>query len=345
MNLSDFDFNLPKELIAQFPTEKRDHSKLLIPLSGNKFKIVKFFQIIDELQEGDLMVFNDSRVVKAKLTLTKNDKKINVNLNRPISNDTWLGFARPAKKLEINDEFYFGKHQLVITNKLDQGEIEIKFNLNNNISVFDFLGQYGQLPLPPYIKRDQENRDDLNRYQNIYCKSSGSVAAPTAGLHFTDQLLDEIRKKGIDTAFVTLHVGAGTFMPVKTENIADHKMHIEYYEISKEVATKINKAKSQGRRVIAVGTTSMRTMESASHNGKIIAGSADTDIFITPGYKFQIVDALLTNFHLPKSTLFMLVCAFAGMDKMKNAYQYAIDHKMRFFSYGDAMLLDISNFT
>jgi S-adenosylmethionine:tRNA ribosyltransferase-isomerase len=342
MKLSDFNFNLPSELIAQTPREKRDESDLLLPVHENDFQKIKFFQLIDHLLPSDLIVFNDSKVINAQLTLVKGVKKININLNRPIEENIWTGFARPAKKLEIGDCFRFADHQIFIEKKLNDGEIHIKFVLNK-ISIFEFLELYGEVPLPVYIKRQVSYESDKTRYQTVYSKVEGSVAAPTAGLHFTNELLESIKKKGVTTCHVTLHVGAGTFLPVKTENISEHKMHFEYCQINQETANLINQAKNENRRIIVVGTTALRTIESLAKNGKVIAAGMETNIFITPGYRFQIADLLLTNFHLPKSTLFMLVCAFAGMNRMKNAYKYAIDNKMRFFSYGDAMLLKHSN--
>ncbi|NRB10116.1 MAG: tRNA preQ1(34) S-adenosylmethionine ribosyltransferase-isomerase QueA [Rickettsiaceae bacterium] len=348
MKLSDFDFDLPKELIAQYPTQKRDHSNLLIPVIDNNGKIIsykreKFFALIDELKEGDLMVFNDSKVINAKLQVTKNISKISINLsqqkNLESGNNIWLGFAKPGRRLKEGDEFTFGRHKLIIHRKLADGTIEFNFRLEDNISIFEFLQQYGEIPLPLYINRQKEVCMDNERYQTIYANKEGSAAAPTAGLHFTKELVDKIKAKGVETAFVTLHVGAGTFLPVKTENIEDHKMHQEYCEVTIEVARQINKAKEEGRRVITVGTTAMRVLESCSSNGIITAGTMNTDIFIKPGYKFQIADMLITNFHLPKSTLFMLVCTFTGMKEMQELYKYAIDNNMRFFSYGDAMLL------
>lgn len=343
MKLSDFNFELPAELIAQHPCEKRDHSDVLIPASENSFKKIKFFEIVDYFRNGDVLVFNDSKVINAQLTLSKGHKKININLNRQLADGVWTGFARPARKLEVGDSFSFDKHQIIIEKKLENGEVHFKFVLGDGISIFKFLELYGQIPLPVYIKRKDINPEDEVRYQNVYSNIEGSVAAPTAGLHFTEELLEAIRAKGVETCFVTLHVGAGTFLPVKTENIAEHKMHIEYCQVSQESADLMNKAKNEGRRVIIVGTTALRTLESCSQDGKVIAGSKETDIFITPGYQFQIADMLLTNFHLPKSTLFMLVCAFAGINRMKNLYKYAIDNKMRFFSYGDAMLLTLQD--
>lgn len=338
MKLSDFDFDLPSELIAQEPLEKRDQSSLIIPSENNK--IVKFSDIIDYLNPGDLMVFNDSRVINAKLILVKAGKNININLNKPsLGANSWRAFAKPAKKLKIGDEFSFDNHKLTVTNKFEFGEVEVSFVLDG-IEIFSFLDQYGEVPLPLYIKRQKAGREDFLRYQTVYSLKKGSVAAPTAGLHFTEELLEKIRAKNIEIHFITLHVGAGTFMPVKTEDISDHKMHSEYFHISKEVAKAINKAKSEGRRIISVGTTALRSLESSAYDGKLYSVSKETSIFITPGYKFQIVDSLITNFHLPKSTLFMLVCAFSGTQEIKDLYKYAIARKMRFFSYGDAMILN-----
>jgi len=337
MKLSDFDFDLPSELIVYEPVAQRDQSNLILPFDNNK--IVKFANIIDYLHPGDVMVFNDSRVINSKLTLEKSGTKININLNKPsLTQNSWHAFAKPARKLIIGDEFEFDNHKLIVTDKFEFGEVEINFVLNG-IEIFTFLDQYGQVPLPLYIKRPPKNELDIHRYQTVYSREKGSVAAPTAGLHFTCELLEKIKAKNITIQFITLHVGGGTFLPVKTENIQEHKMHSEYSHISPLVAETINKAKSENRRIISVGTTALRSLESFSRDRKLYHGAKETDIFITPGYKFQIVDSLITNFHLPKSTLFMLVCAFSGMEEMKNLYKYAIDNKMRFFSYGDAMLL------
>jgi S-adenosylmethionine:tRNA ribosyltransferase-isomerase len=338
MKLSDFDFNLPAELIAQTPLSKRDDSDLLIMKPGNDIIKTKFYNIIDYLKEGDLIVFNNSRVIKARLVLEKDGRKIDFYLNKKLNANCWNGFARPAKKLKEGDIFNFDSHLLIISKKLFMGETEIEFRLDN-ISIFEFLDRYGQVPLPPYIKRPQNNVSDDEAYQTIYGDACGSVAAPTAGLHFTKELLDIIRSKNIEIVFVTLHVGAGTFLPVKTENIDEHKMHSEHCVIDKEAAAKINLAKKEGRNIIAVGTTSLRTLEGAAHAGKVIPGEFETQIFIKPGFEFQIVDRLITNFHLPKSTLLMLVCAFAGYKEMLSLYDHAIKEKMRFFSYGDATLL------
>jgi S-adenosylmethionine:tRNA ribosyltransferase-isomerase len=338
MKLVDFDFDLPPELIAQEPSLLRDHSNLLVPGEEDSHQIVKFFEILNYLKAGDVMVFNDSKVINAKLLLTSGERKIHINLNRPTSENTWLAFARPAKKLQKGDQFLFDNHKIIITDKLEDGEIEVKFVLDN-ISVFDFLAKYGQVPLPQYIKRNEQKEDDASRYQNVYANQPGSVAAPTAGLHFTTELLDKIKQKGVEIRFVTLQVGAGTFLPVKVDNIHDHKMHPEFCGVDEVTASSINKAKKEGRRIVAIGTTAMRTLESCAKDGILIPQQINTNIFITPGYKFQIVDTLITNFHLPKSTLFMLVCAFGGVQKMKSIYNYAISNKMRFFSYGDAMIL------
>ncbi|MFY9589721.1 tRNA preQ1(34) S-adenosylmethionine ribosyltransferase-isomerase QueA [Rickettsia endosymbiont of Halotydeus destructor] len=334
MKLSDFDFNLPPELIAQTPSEKRENSNLLVAGKNGPIK-TKFYNIVDYLLPGDLLVFNNSKVIKAKLNLGKN---VTINLNKKLSDNSWSAFAKPARKLHVGDEFIFDKHKVVITKKLEMGEIELQFVLDN-ISVFEFLDIYGEMPLPLYIKRPLPIKNDNERYQTVYNSVEGSVAAPTAGLHFTNETLDKLKSKGVETAFVTLHVGAGTFLPVKSENIDEHKMHSEYCSISLEAAEIINKAKQEGRRIIAVGTTAMRTLESAAFQEQVKAREFETNIFIKPGYKFQIVDMLLTNFHFPKSTLFILICAFAGHKEMHELYKYAIKEKMRFFSYGDATLL------
>ncbi|WP_375319405.1 tRNA preQ1(34) S-adenosylmethionine ribosyltransferase-isomerase QueA [Candidatus Tisiphia endosymbiont of Oplodontha viridula] len=342
MKLSDFDFTLPSELIAQKPEKKRDESNLLVVAPNNHLVQTKFHDIIDYLCPGDLMVFNDTKVIKAKLLLDKAGKKIELYLNKAISDNYWHGFAKPSKRLDIEDQFDFAGNKIIISKKLGMGQVEVTFVLDN-ISVFEFLEKYGEIPLPPYIKRDGSLVEDNNRYQTIYSKNLGAVAAPTAGLHFSDELLALIKARNIETAFITLHVGAGTFLPVKTDDIDQHKMHSEYYHIDKKTEDMINKAKKENRRIIAVGTTSLRALEgnaiANSLNGQITSGGFETDIFIRLGFKFQMVDMLITNFHLPKSTLFMLVCAFAGYQEIKDIYKYAIDKKMRFFSYGDATLL------
>ena len=341
MKLSDFDFSLPPELIAQTPSETRDYSNLLIVNSKDRHIKTKFHKILDYLKAGDVMVFNDSKVIKAKLLLDKGSRKIDFYLNKKISDNCWRGFARPAKKLKVGDEFEFGSHKIIISKKLEMGETEIEFVLKD-LSVFEFLDRSGHIPLPPYIKRSSLKTNDDERYQTIYNNNPGSVAAPTAGLHFTAELIEQIKKKGVKVVYVCLHVGAGTFLPVKTDDIENHKMHSEFCTISKETADVINEARMLGNRIIAVGTTTLRTLESSSSrssDGKLASSEFETDIFIKPGFDFKTVDILLTNFHLPKTTLFILVCAFAGYEIMLDAYSYAIAEKMRFFSFGDAMLL------
>lgn len=346
MKLSDFDFDLPQELIAQTPPKKRGDSKLLVVSPDDEYTVTEFSHISHFLREGDLLIFNDSKVIKAKLELHKNEHIIDLNLNRPITDTIWHGFTRPAKKLEEGDEFTFGDHVVTIKKKLGMGEVEVEFRLSFGDAledVYNFLDIYGEIPLPPYIKRDGPDALDEERYQTIYSNRLGSVAAPTAGLHFTDAIFFDLHKKNVEIAFVTLHVGAGTFLPVKTEDINDHKMHYESYYIDQETADKINQAKLEGRRVIAVGTTALRTLESAALKGEISEDQGDTNLFITPGFDFKIVDALITNFHLPKSTLLMLISAFSGYNKIKSAYQFAINNRFRFFSYGDAMFLEKEN--
>lgn len=340
MKLEDFDFDLPLELIAQKPTALRDHSQLLVVSQDEipDLKRTEFYNIIDYFNPGDVVVFNNSKVLKAKLELIKNGKKIEFYLNKNLNGNKWLGFAKPARKIADGDEFHFDTHKIIIRKKMHMGETEIEFVLDN-INVTQFLEIYGQIPLPPYIKRQGVEESDANRYQTVFAKDNGSVAAPTAGLHFTEELITRLEKKGVRIVYVTLHVGSGTFLPVKTENINDHKMHSEFCVVTQQAAETINLAKQEGNRVIAVGTTALRVLESTAVDGKIKAGEFETSIFIKAGFDFQIADLLLTNFHLPKSTLFILVCAFAGYTKMHETYRYAIKHKMRFFSYGDAMLL------
>ena len=336
--LLDFDFNLPPELIANKPVFPRDNSKILIhqdeDISEDSVKNLDQF-----LEKGDILVLNDSKVLKAKiLGYNKNGAKININLHQEISDGVWQVFAKPAKKLNIGDQFIVSEDFFAeIIDKNSDGILTLNFNIKSS-DFFHKLEKYGQMPLPPYIKEQDENADD--NYQTIYAKKLGSVAAPTAGLHFTEELIEKIKKKGIKIVFVTLNVGAGTFLPVKSEIIQDHKMHQEFFEINPDVCDIINKAKESGNRIVAVGTTSMRVLESAAdENGFLVPKIENTYIFIYPGYKFKIVDILMTNFHLPKSTLFMLVSAFIGFDNAKKLYQLAIDKKYRFYSYGDCCLL------
>jgi S-adenosylmethionine:tRNA ribosyltransferase-isomerase len=339
MELSNFDFILPKRLIAQEPIANRDHSQLLI-VQEDGFALQHFYNIVKYLQPGDLLCFNDSKVIKSRLITRKDGMPIEIFLNKPISQNVWHGFAKPTKKLKVNDELYFDDNKITILNKLEWGQVEVSLDLK--LDVIDFFNRYGHLPLPPYIKREA-NAIDESQYQTVYANRAGSVAAPTAGLHFSKELLEKIKNIGVQTAFVTLHVGAGTFLPIKSDNVLDHKMHSENFHIHSEDAAKINKAKSENRKIISVGTTTLRALESGFSNGLVHAGQHSTDIFIKPGFQFNVVDQLITNLHLPKSTLLILVSAFAGKDLIDKAYLHAIDNNLRFFSYGDAMLLTRKN--
>mgnify|MGYP000846959037 FL=1 len=335
---SDFDFNLPPELIANKPASPRDESKMLIFKNPNITQetsrdLDKFLNI------GDVLILNNSKVLKAKISgYNENKAKIEINLHQEISNGVWQAFAKPAKRLKIGDKFtisedFFAK----VVDKIQGGILTLDFN-HKGSSFFLKLDQYGQMPLPPYIK--EKDKDADSNYQTIYADKLGSVAAPTAGLHFTEELLEKIKRKGVKIVFVTLNVGAGTFLPVKSELIKDHKMHQEFFEINQEACDVINNTRKNGKKIIAVGTTSVRVLESASNeDGILLPKIANTDIFIYPGYKFKIVDILMTNFHLPKSTLFMLVSAFISVDNAKKLYQFAISKKYRFYSYGDCCLL------
>ena len=355
-NISIFDYDLPEELIAQYPVAKRDTSRLLVVNRGDgSTEDRRFFDLADYLNEGDVLVFNDSRVIKARLIGEKEGggarieillvKRIDSEREDNKSEEIWEVIARPAKRLHPGDRISFGKElSAKVMDKAEDGFLNFCFEYSG---VFlDTLDRIGHVPLPPYIRREDEGTD-TERYQTIYAKSPGSAAAPTAGLHFTKGLLEQLNKKGIETVFVTLHVGLGTFRPVKTDYIEDHRMHEEYYYISEDARLRINKAKSDGRRIISVGTTSVRTLESASvwdhEGGRYIPKyncTGQTDIFFYPGGRdFFMTDGLITNFHLPKSTLLMLVSAFYDHEKMLSIYKEAIDKKYRFFSYGDAMLI------
>ena len=337
-SLSDFDFNLPPELIAQMPLPERSASRLL-EVNGTQLTDRHFADIVDLLSPGDLLVFNDTRVLKARFFGVKETGgKVEVLVERVLANNdnerSVHAQVRASKsppagtRIRLADAF-----DVIVGERF--GEF---FTLHFPSDVFALLEQYGALPLPPYIEHAADEFDE-NRYQTVYAKTPGAVAAPTAGLHFDQALLDQLRAKGISTAFVTLHVGAGTFQPVRVENLSEHNMHSEWYTVTPETVAQIEAVKAAGGRVIAVGTTSMRALESASQSGVLQAGSADTRLFITPGYLFKTVDRLITNFHLPKSTLLMLVSAFAGYDAIRAAYAHAIAQHYRFFSYGDAMLL------
>ncbi|HJV50399.1 MAG TPA: tRNA preQ1(34) S-adenosylmethionine ribosyltransferase-isomerase QueA [Noviherbaspirillum sp.] len=333
-SLSDFDFDLPQELIAQVPLPQRSASRLL-HVDGDALADRAFADIVDLLAPGDLLVFNDTRVLKARFFGVKETGgKVEVLVERVLDNRTVHAQVRASKspqkgsKIRLADAF-----DVVVGERA--GEF---YTLQFPSDVFDLIEAHGRLPLPPYIEHAADEFDE-QRYQTVYAKQPGAVAAPTAGLHFDQPLLDRLRDKGVRFAYVTLHVGAGTFQPVRTENLAEHQMHSEWYTISQETVDAVRAAKAAGRAVIAVGTTSMRALESASQSGQLQAGSGDTALFITPGYVFKTVDRLITNFHLPKSTLLMLVSAFAGYQRIRTAYAHAIEKRYRFFSYGDAMLL------
>lgn len=340
MKTSDFYYNLPKELIAQIPLEPRDTSKLLVlgRESGN-IEHKHFYDIIDYLNPGDLLVCNDSRVLPARIFGIKDETGARVEflLLKQISGNRWETLCKPGKKAREGAKFSFGNGIMSATVEKvnDDGNRIVSFECDDNF--FAVLDKIGQMPLPPYIT---EKLKDRERYQTVYSHELGSAAAPTAGLHFTDELLEKIKAKGVNVAYVTLHVGLGTFRPVKVDDVTNHKMHSEHYEIPEVTARLINETKKNGKRVIAVGTTSCRTLESvASFFGEIKPCNGFTDIFIYPGYEFKVLDGLITNFHLPESTLIMLVSAFAGYDNIMNAYNTAVEEKYRFFSFGDAMFI------
>ena len=350
MNVSDFDYNLPEELIAQKPSEKRDYSRLLVVdrKSGEIFHR-HFYDVIDYLNQGDCLVINDSKVLPARLFGEKEGTgaKIEFLLTKRLEGDTWETMVRPGRRLKVGDKVLFGKHSddeeyVLKAEILDYGEDGTRIVRFDYEGIFmERLEEIGSMPLPPYIERPADEADS-DRYQTVYAREEGSVAAPTAGLHFTEELLEKVRAKGVKIAKVTLHVGIGTFRPVKAEKVEDHHMHFEEYEISEEAAATINETKEKGGRIIAVGTTSTRTLESAAFHGDrlfVAPGNSSTGIFIYPGYEFKIVDSLITNFHLPKSTLMMLISAFYDREKILKIYEEAVREKYRFFSYGDAMII------
>jgi S-adenosylmethionine:tRNA ribosyltransferase-isomerase len=337
MLLEEFDYFLPPELIATEQIKPRDHAKLLA-LKSNKPEIYLVKDIINFLEEGDIVVLNNTKVLPAKLEAITSKGIVSFNLHKMTSQDTWLAFAKPSHKLSLNQELTFGDDFKAIVIDKSYGEITLKFF---STSFIENLHKYGKIPLPPYIEKKVGTREqDKEDYQTIFAKHSGSIAAPTAGLHFTEELLNNLSTKGVKIASITLHVGAGTFLPIKTSNIEDHKMHSEYGVVSENTAKEINNAKQQGHKILAIGTTTARLLETAcKEDGKLQAFEGETDIFIKPGYNFKVVDILMTNFHLPKSTLLMLVSAFVGHTEIMNAYDYAIKNNLRFYSYGDASLL------
>lgn len=340
MKKSDFYYDLPEELIAQTPVEPRNSSRLMkIDRKTGDIVHSRFYNLCDYLKKGDLLVLNDSRVLPARLYGEKKSTGsfIEFLLLEQKGDKLWEIICRPGKKAKVGTEFSFGNG--ILTAKVievkDDGNRIVKFSCEGNF--YAVLDEIGQMPLPPYIT---EKLEDKERYQTVYSKELGSAAAPTAGLHFTKEMLDEIKDMGVDIAYVTLHVGLGTFRPVKEDDILNHKMHSEHYHLSEETAEKINHTKASGGRVIAVGTTSCRTLESMElENGLVKSGDGYTDIFIYPGYKFKLLDGLITNFHLPESTLIMLVSAFLGYENTMNAYKIAVEEKYRFFSFGDAMCI------
>ena len=343
MRTSDFDYDLPEELIAQTPLEPRDHSKLmLVDRDVGALSHDRFFNLPKYLRQGDVLVFNDSRVISARLFGSRDDtgNKIELLLLSRLREGVWRALVRPGRRMRENDSFIIHDRD---DNKSEMTghvlEVEDSGSRIVEITNEFLIEDIGNVPLPPYI---HEKVSDPERYQTIYAKSEGSVAAPTAGLHFTEELMSNIRDKGVLTEFVTLHVGWDSFRPLKSENIFDHKMHSEYWYLSNETATIINEAKRKGRRIISVGTTAARLLENVFEKQDgypIREGSGWADIFITPGYEFKVLDGLITNFHLPKSTLLMLTSALAGRDLMLKAYREAVDHEYRFYSFGDAMLI------
>ncbi|AQU79077.1 MULTISPECIES: tRNA preQ1(34) S-adenosylmethionine ribosyltransferase-isomerase QueA [Planococcus] len=342
LNIQDYDFDLPEELIAQTPLLDRTSSRLLVMNKETGQTSHRHFRdIIDYLHKGDTLVLNDTRVLPARLMGVKEDTGANIELLllKQVEDDVWETLTKPAKKVKVGTVVSFGDGLLraECTGILDHGGRHFKMIYDGIF--YEILDQLGEMPLPPYIR---EKLEDQDRYQTVFAKERGSAAAPTAGLHFTDELLEQIRDKGVNIAFITLHVGLGTFRPVSVDSIEDHEMHSEFYRIPKETADMINKTKQNGGRIVSVGTTSTRTLESVAQkfDGKLQEDSGWTDIFIFPGYEFKAVDGLITNFHLPKSTLVMLVSALSSRDYILNAYNQAVDERYRFFSFGDAMFIE-----
>lgn len=339
MRTQDFDFDLPEALIAQFPANERNASRLL-RLDGKTGELSDqmFSQLPDFLRSGDLLVFNDTRVIKARLHGQKpSGGVVEVLIERIIDSQRALAHVRASRAPKPGS-------RLILAEVLDVEVVARQDDLfllhfHHESPILDLLDQHGALPLPPYISHDADNTDE-ERYQTVYAREPGAVAAPTAGLHFDDAMLERLQQHGIRIAYVTLHVGAGTFQPVRVDNIAEHKMHSELYSVPEQTVALIRQTQHEGGKVTAVGTTALRALESAARSGELLAGQGETDIFITPGYRFRVVERLLTNFHLPKSTLLMLVSAFAGLQHIQQAYRHAIKEKYRFFSYGDAMLIE-----
>lgn len=340
MKTLDFDFDLPAELIAQRPADPRDSARLLDIRNGLHDRVIR--DLPELFAPGTVMVINDTRVIPAQLDGLRGAARIGVTLHKDEGAGEWLAFARNARRLKLGDVINFGGDFAAEVLARDGAEIRLRFNTTSREEFRNVLEAHGRPPLPPYIKRSAEaDPDDVSDYQTMFAAREGAVAAPTAGLHFTPELVDRLKASDVEFVLLTLHVGAGTFLPVTAEEVRDHKMHFEYGEISAAAAGRINAARAAGHRIVSVGTTPLRLLESAADtDGRLPAFRGDTDLFITPGYEFRIVDQLLTNFHLPRSTLFMLVCAFAGMERMQAAYAHAVENRYRFFSYGDATLLE-----
>ena len=335
--LDEFDFNLPPDRIAQEPVRPRDSARLLE--IGQTFNDCVIRDLPKLLTRGDLLIINDTKVIPARLYGKRGEVNVEATLHRHVEKNMWRAFARPGRRLRLNDIIVFGEDlSASVKRKLDDGEIILDF-ITNDLALS--LAKNGEMPLPPYINRLPKSQEaDYANYQTVYAKKPGAVAAPTAGLHFTQQLFHNLASEGIRFAKVTLHVGPGTFLPVRNESPENHVMHAEVGRISSKTANLINDTRSLGKRIVAVGTTSLRLVESAaSENGEVNEFDGETDLFILPGYRFKAVDMLITNFHLPKSTLFMLVSAFSGLERIQNAYQHAVKHNYRFYSYGDACLL------
>nr|WP_054755964.1 tRNA preQ1(34) S-adenosylmethionine ribosyltransferase-isomerase QueA [Liquorilactobacillus satsumensis] len=342
LTTEDFDYDLPEELIAQTPLTERDHSRMLVLDSQTgKYRDDVFYHVIDQLNPGDALVMNDSRVMPARIYGIKPETggHLEVLLLNNTDGDNWETLVKPARRAKVGTRIVFGDGQLsaVITKELEHGGRMIKFEYTGIF--MEILDQLGEMPLPPYIK---EKLDDPEMYQTVYSREIGSAAAPTAGLHFTKELLQKIADKGVHLVYLTLHVGLGTFRPVSVENIEDHKMHSEFYRLSREAAAVLNQVRAEGGKIVATGTTTIRTLETIGtkfNGGEIQEDSGWTDIFIKPGYEWKVVQAFITNFHLPKSTLVMLVASFTGRENILNAYQHAVAEKYRFFSFGDAMFI------
>lgn len=340
MDIEAFDYHLPESLIAQTPLKNRDESRLLIlGRQSGDIEHQHFKDVINYLESGDTLVLNDTRVMPARLFGLKKETgaKVEMLMLTQIEGNDWEVLLKPAKRIKVGNRLTFGEGKIVAEciKELDQGGRIMRLHYDGILQ--ERLDELGEMPLPPYIK---ERLDDQDRYQTVYAKASGSAAAPTAGLHFTDELLANIRDKGVNIAFITLHVGLGTFRPVSVDNIDDHEMHSEYYQMDSETADLLNETKERGNRIISVGTTSTRTLETIMQsNDKFVSQSGWTDIFIFPGFTFKAIDGLITNFHLPKSTLVMLVSAFSSRDNILNAYNQAVSLEYRFFSFGDAMLI------